>query len=393
MIQYAPIFVFSQKLFMMRICVAAGIFHPESGGPATYLYRILPEVQARGHSVRVLTFGDAPTAEYPYPLRRIPRRALPIRMADYARAAFAESLRADLIYINSLGLPLYGMNHKPRVLKVVGDLAWERAVNKGWIPATEDIDQFQSRTYNWRVRMIQGQRAHEVQRMDRIIVPSSYLRDMVIGWGAPPDRVQVIYNAFSPNAKASTLTQAESRAEIGLGSNPILLTVARLVPWKGIDYLIRAIRQIPDVHLLIAGDGPDESRLRAVATSENVADRVEFLGRVPRERLAQIYRAADYTMLYSGYEGLSHVLLESLLAGTPVIASDKGGNPETVRHNVNGLLVSYPDENALIDSIRTALSGDTRARLAAQTNIDLDKFRWETMVNATLTALEAVCAS
>lgn len=372
----------------MRIFIASGIFHPESGGPATYLYRILPEFQARGHTVRVLAFGDTPTADYPYPVRRIPRRALPIRMADYARAAFAESRRADLIYINSLSLPLYGMNHKPRVLKVVGDLAWERAVNKGWIPATEDIDQFQAQSYDWRVSMIQNQRAREVRHIDQIIVPSGYLRNMVIGWGAPPDRVRVIYNAFSPNAKASTLTQAEARAETGLGSDPILLTVARLVPWKGIDHLIRALRQIPDVRLLIAGDGPDESRLRALAESERVADRVEFLGRVPRERLAQIYRAADYTVLYSGYEGLSHVLLESLLAGTPVIASDKGGNPETVRHNVNGLLVPYPDVDALIETIRAALSGETRARLAAQTGIDLDKFKWETMVSKTLSLLE-----
>jgi glycosyltransferase involved in cell wall biosynthesis len=55
--------------------------------------------------------------------------------------------------------------------------------------------------------------------------------------------------------------------------------------------------------------------------------------------MALYFRSADYTVLYSGYEGLSHTLLESLLAGTPVIASNKGGNPEVVRHGENGLLV------------------------------------------------------
>ena len=68
-----------------------------------------------------------------------------------------------------------------------------------------------------------------------------------------------------------------------------------------------------------------------------MAARVTFLGRVPRETLAIYFRAADYTVLYSGYEGLPHVLLESLQVGTPVIASEKGGNPEVVRHDHNGL--------------------------------------------------------
>ncbi len=73
-------------------------------------------------------------------------------------------------------------------------------------------------------------------------------------------------------------------------------------------------------------------------------------------------KAADYVALYSGYEGLSHTLLESLRAGTPVIASDKGGNPEVVQHGINGLLVPYVDVEALTAAIaRSAAS--RRARL------------------------------
>jgi glycosyltransferase involved in cell wall biosynthesis len=377
----------------MRIFVASGIFHPESGGPATYLYRLLPALQARGHEIRVLTFGDSPCEGYPYSLIRIPRRTLPRRLIDYARAAWPEMRRADLIFLNSLGLPLIGEKRKPRVLKVVGDLAWERAVNKGWIAPTEDIDSFQTRRYDPRVRLIQRQRAREVQHMDRIIVPSAYLRDMVIGWGAPPNRVQVIYNALSADAQATAITPADARAELKLNSGPLLLTVARLTAWKGIDHLIRAIQQVPDVSLLVAGDGPDELRLRALAESSGVTDRVNFLGRVSRERLALYFRAADYTVLYSGYEGLSHVLLESLLAGTPVIASHKGGNPEVVRHGENGLLVPYINLDALIETIHDAFRGDLRARLAAHTGEGLERFRWNVLVEQTAKLLEDVCTS
>jgi glycosyltransferase involved in cell wall biosynthesis len=378
----------------MHIFVTSGIFHPEAGGPATYLYRLLPDIVARGHHVRVLTFGDAPTAGYGYPLTRIPRRALPVRWLDYARAARPEIARADLIFINSLGLPLVGAGRKPRVLKVVGDLAWERAVNKGWLPPSEDIDVFQRGRYPLRVRMLQAQRAREVQRMDRIIVPSNYLRDMVIGWGAPPERVQVITNALAPDAQASTISPADARTQLGLDADaPLLLTVARLVPWKGIDHLIRAIRAVPDVRLIVAGEGPDETRLRAITEAEEVTGRVTFLGRVARERLGLYFRAADYTVLYSGYEGLPHTLLESLLAGTPVIASDKGGNPEVVRHDENGLLVPYIDQAALTETIRVALGGDTRARLATQTGAGLERFRWASLVDETVGLLESLCTS
>jgi glycosyltransferase involved in cell wall biosynthesis len=378
----------------MHIFVASGIFHPEAGGPATYLYRLLPDIVARGHHVRVLTFGDALIDGYGYPLTRIARRALPVRWLDYARAARPEIARADLIFINSLGLPLVGAGRKPRVLKVVGDLAWERAVNKGWIPPSEDIDVFQRGRYPLRVRMLQAQRAREVQRMDRVIVPSHYLREMVIGWGAPPERVRVILNALAPDAQTSTISPADARAELGLGADdPLLLTVARLVPWKGIDHLIRAIRAVPDVRLIVAGEGPDEARLRAISEAEDVTGRITFLGRVARERLGLYFRAADYTVLYSGYEGLSHTLLESLLAGTPVIASDKGGNPEVVRHDENGLLVPYVDQDALAETIRVALAGDTRARLAAGTGVGLERFAWASLVDSTVGLLESLCTS
>jgi hypothetical protein len=153
---------------------------------------------------------------------------LPVRWLNYARAAWPEIRRADLLFINSIGLPLIGAGSKPRVLKVVGDLAWERAVNKGWIAPTEDIDAFQHKRYDARVRLIQAQRAREVRRMDRIIVPSRYLRDMVVGWGAPPERVQVFYNALPPDATAAPGGCRARQFPAGQ-----FATVARWFPGKG----------------------------------------------------------------------------------------------------------------------------------------------------------------
>jgi len=174
------------------------------------------------------------------------------------------------------------------------------------------------------------------------------------------------------------------RETLGFDDRPTILTAARLTPWKGIDHLITAISRLKDVRLLIAGDGPEQAHLQSLAAK--LADRVIFLGRIPRETLYQYMRASDYFALYSGYEGLPHTLLESLRVGTPVIASDKGGNPEVVQHGINGWLVPYVDVDALTDTIQMAIQTTNQKKLNPQTG--LEKFKFKKMVEETNSILQ-----
>lgn len=374
----------------LKLLIASGIFHPEAGGPATYLHQLLPMLQARyGWDIRALAYGSAPTEGYPYPLTRIPRSTPPLRQIGYASAALPLLRWADVVYVHSLGLPLPAGN-APRVLKIVGDAAWERAIRRRWISPLEDIDAFQMRGYDLRVGLEKRWRRRETSAAEAVIVPSAYLRQMVIDWGARASKVHLIYNALPPDDAPLALSQAEARAQLRLPDAPLILTAARLNPWKGIDHLIVALRAVPEAHLLVAGEGAELKPLRALAVTNRVEGRVHFLGAVPREQLALYFRAADYTALYSGYEGLSHVLLESLRAGTPVIASDKGGNPEVVQHMVNGLLVPYIEIEALGAALVTALSPGTRDRLAANTHLGMERFDFGQMVEATAAVLTGV---
>lgn len=375
-----------------RLFVAAGIFHPESGGPATYLYELLPELQKRGWEPRVVTYGAGDTAGYPYPLTRVPRRVLPIRITHYGLAAFPLLRWADLVYVHTLDLPLVG-GKAQRVVKMVGDQAWERAIRKGWIPPTEDIDSFQTKTYSSVVTAQKAARARQMQAMDGVIVPSQYLKRMVAGWGVDENKINVVYNALPPHMLAAPQTgrevsQGDARKQLNLPDAPTLLTAARLTAWKGIDHLIDALKHIPDVRLIVAGEGELMDALKTQAAANGLAERVSFLGKISRDKLAVYMKAADYLVLYSGYEGLSHTLLESLLAGTPVIASDKGGNPEVVRHNVNGLLVPYVDVEALTATLKAAFSSGERERLAANSQIGMERFQFATMVKHTSDVLE-----
>lgn len=365
-----------------RLLVATGIAPPEAGGPSTWLQELLPALQARGWELEVISYGDSGGGDQAWPLQRIPRRALPLRLAHYAASAWPRLRRADLVLLTTLGLPLPG-GGPPRVYRIVGDQAWERSIRRGWIPPDEDIERFQRQRYGGLADLQKTARSRELRRAKRVIVPGDWLRRLVTGWGVAPTQIQVIPNALPPLAGGLAPDQAAARAQLGLDDRPLLLTAARLVPWKGIDRLLTALAQVPHFQLIIAGDGPQRAALEEQVARLQLEPRVRFMGQIARQQLAQYMQAADWFVLYSGYEGLSHSLLESLGAGTPVIASDRCGNPEVVTHENNGLLVPWPYESALVAALQRALQPELRAALARNARDGLERFSFERMVSQT----------
>lgn len=372
----------------MRLLVATGIFHPESGGPATYLFQLLPEIVRRGHDVTLLSFGDSPPADYGYPVSRISRQSTSLkRYLLYYRTAERLWPGHDLAFVHSIGLPL-PRQIRPRVIKVVGDKAWERSINRAWIRPDTDIDVFQTSRYGPLVSLSKLLQKRSIRRCDQVIVPSHYLKNMVAGWGVDPERIRVIYNALLPREQTAATTREQARASLKLPQKPLLLAAARLVPWKGIDLILEALANLDTVHLIIAGDGPESESILARIEDKGLQERVTLVGQIPRKTMPLYFQAADYTILYSGYEGLSHLLLESLRYGTPVIASEKGGNPEVVEHQRNGLLVPYPDPQALAQAIKLAFEPGMRDKLAREAHLGMERFEWERLVNHTIHILE-----
>jgi glycosyltransferase involved in cell wall biosynthesis len=259
-------------------------------------------------------------------------------------------------------------------------------MNRGWIPPDTDIDQFQVRRQSLPAEISKALRSSEARRMDHVIVPSKYLKRMVIGWGVQPERITVIYNAVQLTTLPD-LSQAAAREALGLRDGPLLLTAARLTAWKGIDHTLHALSRVPDIQLIIAGDGPERSSLEALSERLGLITRVQFLGQVARDALPLFMKASDYCLLYSGYEGLSHTLLEALSVGTPVIASDKGGNPEIVSDGINGLLAPYINIEALADTLARAFETGLRSRLAAGTHAGMERFGWDSMIASTINTL------
>ncbi|MEL6679198.1 MAG: glycosyltransferase family 4 protein [Pseudomonadota bacterium] len=172
--------------------------------------------------------------------------------------------------------------------------------------------------------------------------------------------VEIIHPPVFPHTPASA--EDVAYAEGIWDAGPRLLTMSRLIDWKGIDQAIRTVGRLgsPDARLAIAGIGDDRARLERLVTELGLAAQVRFLGRVEGGRKTALLETAD-VFLQPGRqvgqerEGFGITYVEAALAGTPVISGNKGGAPEAVADGVSGLLVDGDDLDAIVTATRTVL--------------------------------------
>jgi len=146
-----------------------------------------------------------------------------------------------------------------------------------------------------------------------------------------------------------------SRALLGIGQSEFLIgCIARLSYEKGVDVLVAAALLLPDVTVVIAGDGPEKELLQ-----EAVPKNVRFIGR--QDSILPLLAAADIIAVPSRSEGQGIVALEALASNRAVVASNVGGLPEMIRHEVNGLLVQ-PDNPVLLAEALRRLKSDPQLR-------------------------------
>ncbi|MGP7796045.1 glycosyltransferase [Sphingomonas sp. CLY1604] len=181
------------------------------------------------------------------------------------------------------------------------------------------------------------------------------LRDELLLMRAGAERVSVVEHGvdldlFSPPADRERL-----RRELGF-CGPTIVSVGHLIDRKGHDLAIRAIAALPGVTLMIAGDGPREAALRALAAALGVSERVRFLGHVDQRQLPALYGAADVAVNAADREGIANVLLEALACGTPLVATPVWGSPEVVRVPEAGLLSADRSVAAIRDALGALLA-------------------------------------
>jgi teichuronic acid biosynthesis glycosyltransferase TuaC len=234
-------------------------------------------------------------------------------------------------------------------------------------------------------RMIQW----AARRAAAIITVCEALRTRLIALGADDTRIHTLRNGvdlvhFYPRERD------EARRRYGVaGTAPVLLSVGHLIERKGHHLVIEALAGLPEAKLLIAGDGPERTALKRLASRLGVAGRVQFLGRVAHDALDEIYSAADVLVLASSREGWANVLLEAMACGTPVVATKVWGTPEVVADVAAGLLVESRTADAFAATIARLLAAPPSR---AATRLYAEGFSWDATTARQLALFHEVLA-
>jgi len=355
-----------------NLIVITGIYPPDSGGPAKFASDFSSWCSDKIPKVTVISYFDpkipnglnhnslligvnrtgSVTNRYFRMIRSI-GKATKQQCYILSVGAFLET------YIASI---LYKFNY---VVKVPGDIVWEKARNNNRTQL--DIDSFQTSSLTFKYRFFRLAFTRSLLRASLVVVPSVGLYKLCSAWGVPETRLMLIRNSVDI-AKYSQLSRNPVNFEI--------LTICRLTPWKGVDELIRYCSE-RKISLAVAGDGPERSRLENL--SKTLAADVTFFGDIPESKIISLLASSRIFVLNSYYEGLPHALVEARAAGLISVARDGTGCAEVITDDVDGFLIKITrslaqtidlahSESFKPNEIGLLAAADSRARFNQELN-------------------------
>ncbi len=346
---------------------------PNSGGPITYSGLLEKNLHKFGYEIDMVNFSS---------VEKLPKF---IRHISYFLTLFFKGLKSDIIYAQdpvSTGLPaLFAskLTGNRFFLKIVGDYAWEQGVQRFGVK--ENLDDFVIKDeYPFFVKTFRYIERFVANSAEKVIVPSNYLKTIVEKWGIERSKIEVIYNSVSIDEVGRVPDSVKKMPR------PLIVTVGRLVPWKGIRSLMRVFDGVgrerlvgSNASLIIVGKGPEEQELKSYAQQLNLKDRFLFTGELSHADTLAVIREADIFVLNSSYEGLSHTLIEALKLGACIIATDAGGNNEIIVDG-NGVIIKTGDERMLGSNLKTLIEHkEKRSQLSAKARESAERFSVETM--------------
>jgi len=210
-----------------------------------------------------------------------------------------------------------------------------------------------------------------------------------------PPPIAALALGTDPEMFSASRNTGALRSKWGIGNAPVILTVARLVPHKGQDVVVRSLpalaKEFPDVRYVVVGEGHDETRLREIAIELGVEDRVIFAGALSERELPEAYATAT---IYAGpsrvdneinVEGFGISFLEASSSGLPVVAGDSGGVRSAVRDGETGIVLPPRDTDAWTATLGDLLRNDAKRKSLGEAGRKAvkDHYNWDRVARDT----------
>lgn len=225
-----------------------------------------------------------------------------------------------------------------------------------------------------------------IKKADKLIAVSPAIKNIVEKKGATPSKISVIPNGID-------IHEHENGRIIENLNHPSLFFIGRLVKQKGVDVLIKSLviikEFIQDVHLYIAGIGPQLKKLNILVKRLNLENNVTFLGHIQGEQKISYYKSIDICVIPSSFESFSFVTLEAMASGKPVVASNVGGIPYLVEEGETGFLFEPGNYHELAKKVIQLLENkELRERMGKLAEEKAELFSWESVTDETIKLYE-----
>lgn len=334
----------------MNVCIATWEFPPRIvGGIARHCNGLAKALAHTGHEVHVVTldFPGAPSYEEVDGVK-IYRTATELGHPNFLTWAllfnhFMEKKIADVskkadfdvVHIHDWLTAFAGISFKHQMKKPL--VATIHGTEIGRAQGLHNPDSFTIDGIEW----------WTTYEANKIIVTSGSMKAEIQGhFHLPQEKIEIIPNGIDPKKYNASVDRSAVRGRYGVNPHEkLVLCVGRLVPQKGIDYLIRAVPRIagryPEAKFIIVGEGWLRGHLEYASRSTGHQWKITFTGWIPDQELVALLNSADVLVVPSIYEPFGIVALEGMATGIPVVASDIGGLAEVVEHERTGIL-AYP---------------------------------------------------
>ncbi len=409
----------------MRLLLVLTEYPPSIGGMQTHASYLSRHLRDTGHVVEVVTYRSenkekrALARQFDSQLDFVVHRVLS-RLSYWHNINtlrnIADVFKPDLVYCSTI---FYGFLRDyvsvPVVCRSVGNdvlrpwIAYPFQVGSRVLgaPGVDNWSYSMFKRMNhpeWLTALFERKRralvAESVKQIDIVIANSDYTASLFDEMGVGKERVRVLVGGvdarrFTPNGA----NRGDLRRDLGIDDQAyVITTVCRLVAKKGVDFLLRSfpalLRQLPEAHLLIVGDGKHKKHYRRLA-QELGLQRVTFAGRIDHVRVRQYYWLSDLFVLASRVqvnalskqkdaETMGRVLCEANAAGVPVVAARSGGIPSVISHGCNGLLFDSDDEEDFLAQVIRVRNDPALAQALSFAGLQLarQKFDWSVILQA-----------
>jgi len=357
-----------------KICIATGIFPPDTGGPAKFADSFALWSKTNNKALSIVTLTDSEDRREVIngaEVELISRSHRFLRRFFRTSYVLRKKMKAgEIVLANGLFLETYIASLLLRkveyVTKVPGDIVWERARNNGY--TNQSIDAFQNQRLNLKWRIFRTLFTQSLKKSKLVIAPSKHLASLCRIWGISDKRIALINNSID----------TEEFCSASVDKKWDVITVCRLVPWKGVQELIEDCAKL-SLSLCVVGDGPQREHLESL--SKFLGLKYEFKGNLSESEVRISLDKARCFVLNSSFEATSYALLEARSMGLFSIARRNTGSEEIIQHDLDGILCddNYPLLNALkrfdsdkdfVASATNAARADTETRFGSKDNFE-----------------------